>query len=198
MVLEDKIMKVPLRFQITEFDCGSVSLLNAFSYLFDREDIPALLIKEVHKYTLDCYDESGNLGNGGTSREAIDKFTSWISNYTKEHDFNINCVRLVNESVNIDNINECLFNNGVVFVRCYQGNEHYVIVTKIKKNKVYIFDPYYFDKSYYDKDKQVKIVLNKPFTHNRIVTTKRFFSISKADFALGPVDRRECVLLNKK
>ena len=49
-------MKVPLRFQITEFDCGSVSLLNAFSYLFDRENIPALLVKEVHKYTLDCYD----------------------------------------------------------------------------------------------------------------------------------------------
>ena len=56
MVLEDKFMKVPLRFQITEFDCGSVSLLNAFSYLFDREDIPALLVKEVHKYTLNCYD----------------------------------------------------------------------------------------------------------------------------------------------
>ena len=50
-------MKVPLRFQITEFDCGSVSLLNAFSYLFDREDIPALLVKEVHKYTLNCYDQ---------------------------------------------------------------------------------------------------------------------------------------------
>lgn len=45
-------MKVPLRFQITEFDCGSVSLLNVFSYLFDREDIPALLVKEVHKHLI--------------------------------------------------------------------------------------------------------------------------------------------------
>ena len=50
-------MKTPLRFQITEFDCGTVSLQNAFSYLFERKEIPAELIKAIHKYTLDCYDE---------------------------------------------------------------------------------------------------------------------------------------------
>ena len=55
-------MKVPLRFQITEFDCGTVSLLNAFSYLYEREQIPALLVKQIHKYTLDCYDENGYVG----------------------------------------------------------------------------------------------------------------------------------------
>ena len=26
----------------------------------------ALLVKQIHKYMLDCYDEKGNLGNGGT------------------------------------------------------------------------------------------------------------------------------------
>lgn len=46
-------MKVPLRFQVTEFDCGTVSLLNAFSYLFDREELPALLVKKINEYTLD-------------------------------------------------------------------------------------------------------------------------------------------------
>ena len=101
-------MKVPLRFQITEYDCGTVSLLNAFSYLFDREELPALLVKQINKYTLDCYDENGNL----------------------------------------ENIKTCLNNNGVVLMRCYQTEEHYVIITKIKNKKVYIFDPYYFDKNF--------------------------------------------------
>ena len=50
-------MKIPLRFQITEFDCGTVSLQNAISYLFEREDIPAELIRAISLYTLDCYDE---------------------------------------------------------------------------------------------------------------------------------------------
>ena len=191
-------MKVPLRFQVTEFDCGTVSLLNAFSYLFEREDIPALLVKSIHKYTLDCYDEDGNLGNGGTSKEAIKKLTHWITNYANSNDFNVVCKRLENDDVNYENMVECLNNSGVVFARCFQTNDHYIIITKIKNKKAYIFDPYYFDKSYYDKDRQVKIVFNKPFTHNRIVSIKRLFSETTKDFSLGPITNRECVLINRK
>lgn len=191
-------MKVPLRFQITEYDCGTVSLLNAFSFLFEREEIPALLVKQIYKYMLDCYDENGNLGNGGTSREATNKLIMWITKYTKDNNLNVICERLTGNEVELVNMNNCLNNNGVIFTRCWQMQEHYVIITKIKKNKVYIFDPYYFDKTYYDKDNQVKIVLNKPFTHNRIVTTKRFFSENYKDFALGPFEKRECVLIQKK
>ncbi len=190
-------MKVPLRFQITEFDCGTVSLLNAFSYLYEREEIPALLVKQIHKYTLDCYDENGNLGNGGTSKEAINKLTSWITNYANNNDFDVLCERLVANEVSYENMINCLNNKGVIFARCWQTNEHYVIITKIKNKKVYIFDPYYFDKSYYDNDKQVKIVLNKPFTHNRIVSLKRLFSETHKDFSLGPIDDRECVLIKR-
>ena len=40
-------MKTPLRFQVTEYDCGTVSLYNAISYLFDREEIPAKLLKTI-------------------------------------------------------------------------------------------------------------------------------------------------------
>lgn len=191
-------MKVPLRFQITEYDCGTVSLLNAFSYLFDREELPALLVKQINKYTLDCYDENGNLGNGGTSKEAINGLTSWITKYANENNFNVLCDRLTSQNVNLENIKTCLNNNGVVLIRCYQTEEHYVIITKIKNKKVYIFDPYYFDKDYYDNDKDVKIVLNKPFTHNRIVSQKRVFSENQKDFSLGIMQNRECVLINRR
>lgn len=191
-------MKVPLRFQITEFDCGTVSLLNCFSYLYDREEIPALLVKQINKYTLDCYDEEGNLGNGGTSREAINKLTTWITKYTNDNNFDVICKRLTKELVTYESMIECLKYNGVILLRSFQDVEHYVIITKIKNNKVYIFDPYYLDKSYYDKDKEVKIIINKPFTHNRIVSLKRLLSESPKDFALGPIAKRECVLMNRK
>ena len=46
-------MKNPLRFQVTEYDCGTVALQNALSYLFEREELPAALVKAIHKYTLD-------------------------------------------------------------------------------------------------------------------------------------------------
>lgn len=191
-------MKVPLRFQVTEFDCGTISLLNAFSYLYDREEIPAELVKAIHKYTLDCYDENGNLGQGGTSKEAINKLTHWITRYANSHKFNVICERLEGKEVTLENIKKCLSSDGCVFLRCWQSCEHYVILTKMDKKYAYIFDSYYLDKREYEKDKDVKIILNKPFTHNRKVDINRFMSESKKDFSLGEVDNRECVLINKK
>ena len=190
-------MKTPLRFQVTEFDCGTVSLLNAISYLFERKEIPAELVKAIHNYTLDCYDEKGNLGQGGTSREAINKLMHWITRYANSHNFDIKCERLVGEDITLDKFIECLNNKGCIFLRCFQLCEHYVIITKIKNNKAYLFDPYYLEKNEYDNDKEVKIVLNKPFTHNRIVNLKRLFSESQKDFAMGKVENRECVLINR-
>ena len=105
-------MKTPLRFQVTEYDCGTVSLYNAISYLFDREEIPAKLLKTIHKYTLDCYDENGNPGQGGTSKEAIEKITA------------------------------CVKQKGCVLIRCWLETGHYVIITNIikdKKNKLYLY-----------------------------------------------------------
>jgi len=191
-------MKVPLRFQVTEFDCGTVSLLNAFSYLFEREEIPAELVRAIHMYTLDCHDEFGNIGAGGTSREAINKLTHWITKYANSHDnFNVKCVRLEKEEVSIDKMYECLNNNGCVFIRSWLDCEHYIILTKLDNRYAYIFDSYYLDKDYYKNKKLVKIVLNKPFTHNRKVSLKRFLSTTTNDFALGPVEGRECVLINR-
>lgn len=191
-------MKVPLRFQVTEFDCGTISLLNAFSFLFEREEIPAALVKSIHKYTLDCYDEEGNIGQGGTSREAIDKLTHWITRYTNEHDFKVKCTHLQQEDITLEKMYECIKNNGCIFLRCWQTVEHYVIVTNMDKKYAYIFDPYYLDKKEYIRDKEVKIILNKPFTHNRKVSLKRLMSESKKDFSFGVVERRECVLINRK
>lgn len=191
-------MKTPLRFQVTEFDCGTISLLNAVSFLFERDEIPAELVKAIHEYTLDCYDEHGNLGQGGTSREAIDRLTHWITEYSTEHNFGIEAVRLDKEDVTLEAMKKCLGDNGCVLIRCWQLVEHYSIITKIDKKYAYIFDPYYLDKLEYDRDNAVKIIFNKPFTHNRKVSLSRVFSASKKDFSLGEVERRECVLFNRK
>ena len=43
-------MKVPLRYQNTEYDCGTTSFVNALAYLYDREDIPVVLLKAIYKH----------------------------------------------------------------------------------------------------------------------------------------------------
>lgn len=190
-------MKTPLRFQVTEYDCGTVSLYNAISYLFDREEIPAQLLKTIHEYTLDCYDKNGNPGQGGTSNEAVGKIAEFMTNYTNDNDFGMKCEKLDGSEITLDKIVDCIKKKGCAFVRVWLESGHYVIITNIKNDKVYIFDPYYLDKNKYN-DKEVKIVTNKPFTHNRVVSLKRLFSETDKDFAFGAINKRECVLMNRK
>lgn len=189
-------MKTPLRFQVTEYDCGTVSLYNAISYLFEREEIPAQLLKTIHEYTLDCYDDKGNPGQGGTSKESIEKISSFMTNYTNKNNFGMKCQKIDGLDVTIDKIKNCVKEKGCALIRCWLETGHYVIITNIKKDKAYIFDPYYLDKNKY-KDKEVKLVLNKPFTHNRVVSLKRLFSETTKDFSLGKEETRECVLMNR-
>ncbi len=190
-------MKIPLRFQVTEFDCGTVSLLNAFSFLFEREDIPAELVRAIHNYTLDCYDEYGNLGQGGTSREAVQLLAHWITNYAKHKDLGVNCIHYEKADVTLDKIKSCIQNKGVVFLRCYQDCEHYVILTDLQDDYVYLWDSYYLEEDYYQNDSNVTIVLDRPFSYNRIVKIDRLLSETKEDFSLGPIEGREIVVIER-
>ena len=55
-------MKNPLRYQMTEYDCGPTSLLNAVSFLFEREQIPPELVRSVMLFCLDCFGADGAAG----------------------------------------------------------------------------------------------------------------------------------------
>ena len=56
-------MKNPLHYQISEYDCGPTSMLNAIIYLFDRDEIPPEVIRNTMLYCLDCYSKEGIPGN---------------------------------------------------------------------------------------------------------------------------------------
>ena len=64
-------MKNPLRYQLSEYDCGPTSMLNALAFLFEREDIPPEAVRNIMLYCLDCYGSDGVSGKSGTSCAAI-------------------------------------------------------------------------------------------------------------------------------
>lgn len=190
-------MRTPLRYQVSEYDCGPTAILNAFSFLFEREEIPAILNKAICAYTLDLKDKKGNLGALGTSRLAMTKLITWINRYSALSDFKVLCQKLEGKAVTIDKLKNCLLKRGVIIVRSYLEEEHYIIVTKITEKYVYIFDSYYLDKKSYKNNKQVKIIFKFPFNYNRKVNLNRFTSTTKKDFSLGPIFKRECILINR-
>ena len=191
-------MKIPLRYQNTEYDCGTTSFINALAYLYDREDVPVELIKAVYKYTLDVENEEGIVGKGGTSRKHAELLARYFSKYANENkDFNISCKVLSKEEVNLEEMKETVDNNGVIIARCFQDVEHYVLITKIDENFAYIFDPYYLEEDHYYNDEDVAIVLHETFTHNRVVKIERLFDESNKDFSLLKKSDREVILINR-
>lgn len=190
-------MKTPLRYQITEFDCGTVSLINCIIFLFERHEIPAELIKAISTYTLDCYDEHGNLGQKGTSREAVKYLSRWIADFCNSKKLGIKCEYLNGNKVTFERIIKCLDDRGCVNLRTYQECEHYVTITGHDKKYMYLFDPYYQTKDDYKNDKAIICDNKHPFTYNRKVDIERFLSNSCDEFALGPIKKREVVLFNR-
>ena len=191
-------MKVPLSFQNTKYDCGTISFINALAYLYDREDIPIQLLKSVYKYTLDAEGPNHIPGEYGTSREAAKKLAESFITFANTNNFGIYCKELKGSEVDKNKMMECLNNNGVIVARCYQSSEHYVLITKMDDVFTYIFDPYYLDEEYYYNDEDVAVVLNQMFTHNRLVKTSRLFSEDKKDFSLMEKDKREMILINRR
>ena len=91
-------MKIPLRFQTTEYDCAPTTFINALLYLYEREEIPAILLKKIYQYSLDekrCQ---------GTSRESAENLANILSEYAKDNGFKI--------SMTIDNGNNINVTNG--------------------------------------------------------------------------------------
>ena len=191
-------MKVPLRYQNTEYDCGTTSFVNALAYLYDREDIPVELLKAIYRFTLDVEDSEGIVGKGGTSKRNAELLAKYFVEYANKNDkFDVNCEILYGKEVTLDKIKDTVSMNGVVIARCYQDTEHYVLITDVDDNFTYIFDPYYLDEKYYCDDDDVAIVLHETFTHNRVVKNERLFDESLKDFSLLEKNKRSIILLKR-
>ena len=192
-------MKVPLRYQNTEYDCGTTSFVNALAYLYHREDIPIELLKAIYRFTLDVEGKDGIEGTGGTSREHAELLAKYFMKYANENNqFDVNCKILYGDDVTIEEMKNALNMKGVVIARCWQDTEHYVLITKIDDNFAYIFDPYYLKEDYYVNDEDVAIILHESFTHNRLVKIERLFDESLKDFSLLEKPKRSIILICRK
>jgi hypothetical protein len=192
-------MKVPLKYQSTDYDCAPTTMVNALNYLLDREDIQPELIKTIYAYSLDRFDGQGNTCRGGTSKIAVQLIANWINTFSQTRACGIRCDFLNCDDIDLSNsrLTNHLANGGVMLACVYYENAvfHYVLVTTIDEDYVYLFDPYYNDS--FAPDDAFEIIGNEPFKANRKVRRQRFNSSDKSYYALGERSKRECVLMEK-
>jgi hypothetical protein len=189
-------MKNPLRYQMTEYDCGPTSMLNAISYLFQREDIPPEIVRNIVLYCLDCYGPDGACGKCGTSCTAMMFLSNWLNSFGQAGHLPVSSRYLSGESVHLRQdsaIRDALYRRGVAVARVDLEGWHYVLLTGFRGDQVCLFDPYYRNTSFTDGNLQM--VSDHPAAYNRIVPAAYFDRESRTVYAFGPVEGREAVLL---
>ncbi len=189
-------MKIPLRYQLSEYDCGPTSLLNGISFLFQREEIPPEVIRNIMLYCLDCYGDDGVSGKSGTSRMAMMFLSGWLDGFGKVGRLPVSSRYLSGPAVSISessDICDALRRGGAAVVRLLFEEWHYVLLTGLTADgSVELFDPYYEQLPLPDPD--IRTTDSEPFRYNRIVPP-RCFNREEGLYALGPADIREAVLL---
>ena len=188
-------MKQPLRYQITEYDCGPTSLLNAVSFLFEREDIPPELVRNIMLYSLDTYGADGFSGKSGTSHTAMLFLSHWLEGFGKAGRLPIRSEYLTGRDVNLgagSRIVSALRRGGAAVVRLDLDGWHYVLLTGIEGNGVRVFDPYSLPEPL---PADVQPAEGHEEAYNRIVPLARFETQELAPYGFGPYEQREAVLL---
>ena len=191
-------MKTPLHYQISEYDCGPTSMLNAMSFLFSREELPPEILRNTMLYCLDCYGKEGHPGKSGTSCMAMMFLSNWLDGLGKAGLLPVSSRYLRGEEVFIgegSRLNDTLCRKGVAVVRLWFEVEHYVLMTGIEDEEILLFDPYYQEKAFEGAESTVRIDLAHPLWYNRRVPFSFFNRETQELYALGKKDVREAVLL---
>lgn len=189
-------MKNPLHYQLSEYDCGPTAMLNAVSFLFEREEISPVIIRNIMLYCLDSYNGEGIMGKSGTSSAAMMFLSNWLNGYGKIGQLPVSSRYLSGKSVYIGKgslINDALCRGGAVVLRVLYDCGHYVLLTGVRGDKILMFDPYYSENEF--NQPGIIRVENKPFHYNRIVDETCFNRETMELYSLGSVDDREAVII---
>ena len=192
-------VKTPLDYQITEYDCGTTTLLNALRYLFKRKEISPEVYKFIMQYTLDSTNEKGENCKGGTSIYALEFLANWLNDNAKSKQMPLMCEVLKHEEVaiNSEKLKEHMNQGGIAILRVWQDCEHYVLLTKLDEEYGYVFDPYYLDIHQYDGDPDCEIIKDRPFEYNRKIKRSRFEEEGTKDFTFVKGKNQEMILIKK-
>lgn len=191
-------MKNVLNYQSSEYDCGPTTITNAIRYLFEREDIPPAVLKHIWVMGNDTYCELGQLGKRGTSKASMRYMAEWLNGFGKGCRFPVEAKFLEFGDTAIAPGSEswqCLERGGCVVMRCFSGKiGHYVLLTKIlPEGEIGLFDPYDEDPDFQEPGRRV--VEGEPRIMNRAVKYELMNQENEDDYAMGPLEIRENVLI---
>ena len=192
-------MKVPFRYQATEYDCVPTVFTNALQYLFDRKEIPPVVVQKIMSYSL---DEENQLGTTG---EAVCKIMQLLDD---NFDFK-RCEYLPQDQIHLrrgNKIMSCINRNGIALMRvCLCKTDtlfHYLLMLGADETDsewILFHDPLYRVNPFLGEDKNYIELLggNERQGANLRIRRERLELYEYKKYSMGSIDERECCLLER-
>lgn len=180
-------------------------MLNGIRFLFDREEIPPEIVKFIMLYSMDTFNEHGQLCRHGTSAAAIHYISNWLNHFAQTRRFPLHCTYFSGETVALvpgGPIWTALEQGAAVLLRVSLEVWHYVLLTGVDGDRVLLFDPYYeeeddpeFDEEY--RTDEIRFLYDCPKKANRSVLAERLNRTAIDYYQMGDVADREAVILRR-
>ena len=195
-------MFIPLHYQVSEYDCVPTAFINAVNYLFERHEIPPMVIRHIYLYSLDTVGRNARFGIGGTSKYAVRLLGNWLSSY-KMKKFSVTTDFLEGDDVHLrkeSRIYACLEEGGIALCNTLlrKGEQHYLMIIRIEDDWVYCFDSYRRVSLRRMKNHASILPYEEGRSPNLKIRAQWMDQESSSRFCLGPVSIRECLLIWRK
>lgn len=194
-------MKLPLQYQISEFDCGPSSLRNAMAYLFDRDQLPQEILTSIFNLSLDGYHAHGtkkSVNIYGTSDDAMMSFSKQFNEISARDHLSYRSKVLLDSAVDTRNpdFSGPLKNGGAIVAKVMLDVAHYVLITCYDQGKVRLFDPYMPETPYVYPG--VKWTMNHPYWYNVETDEEYLNRVDTEWWSFGEVPERIALTFTKK
>lgn len=192
-------MHIPLHYQVSEYDCVPTAFINAMNYLFERHEIPPMVIHHIYLYSLDTVGRNARFGVGGTSKYAVKLLGNWLNSY-KMNKFSVTTEFLEKDTVHLgrkSNIFACLDDGGIALCNTLltKGQQHYLMIVRIADGWVYCFDSYKRVSLRGMKNNVSILPYGEGRSPNLKIRTQWLDQLEEKRFCLGPDSIRECLLI---
>lgn len=190
---------VPLQYQMSEYDCVPTAVINAVACLFQRAEVPPMVVRHIYMYSLDTVDRGARLGRAGTSKMAIRLLRHWLGTYRAGR-FSLSTEYLEADQVHVREhspILACLREGGVALlnVRLSKGEEHFVTAMAVQDSEMLCWDPY-FRTTIRGLQGRVRQLESDGRAPNLGIRFEQLDAAARnTRFSLGPVDEREALLM---
>ena len=184
-------MNRPMSYQHTDSDSVAASLLNGMNFVFGDDILPNEILKTIYSCVLNIYDDASQ----DVSDALLFYFSKWLNDFARTRHLSVNAKFVRNNDVNILKFRQTLILGGCVILKIKKTDDHYVLLTNMDADYLYVFDPDYLSVENDSKIEGIDVFLSNDINFNRKIKIDLLLRDELKNYSMGPAQNRTALLI---